>query len=76
MSTGYCQKNKDKLQLAKCIKIFLKKRKTKNINMFVKDIEILLKKKNNNRKQEYCHEHYIKQRLIEYGRNYYIKLKK
>lgn len=45
MSTGYCQKNKDKLQLAKCIKIFLKKRKTKNINMFVKDIEILLKKK-------------------------------
>ena len=47
MSTGYYKKTKKgfKKSLVEGIKVFLKKRKTKSINMLVKDIEIFLKKK-------------------------------
>ena len=66
------------MRLAKGIKIFQKKRKTKIVNMLAKDIKTLLKKVS---QQEYCCErHKIfpeneKQRLVEYGRHYYIILK-
>ena len=48
MTTNYYQNHKENLKkkLAKDIKIFLKKRKTKGQNCPKKDIKLLLKKKN------------------------------
>ena len=47
MTNNYYQKNKEKLKKkhVKDIKISLKKKKTKSVNMLVSDIEIFLKKK-------------------------------
>ena len=47
MLTGYYQKIKEKLskRLVKGNKLFLKKKKTKRANAFVRDLEICLKKK-------------------------------
>ena len=47
VSTGYYQKTRKgfKKRLAKSIKIFLKKRKTKSANMLVKSIKIFPRKK-------------------------------
>ena len=46
MTSNYYQKNKSfKKKHVKGTKIFLKKKKTKNANMLVSDIEIVLKNK-------------------------------
>ena len=46
MLTRYYQKKQKRFQRkARSIKIFLKKKKTKGINMLLNDIEIFLKKK-------------------------------
>ena len=58
----------------KGIKIFLKGKKTKNVNMLVNDIEIFLKKKTE--KGQYGCEHYKnlpkdeKQKIVEYRKKY------
>ena len=76
------ENNKEKKTLAKGIKIFLKRGKTKNTNTLGKKEEKEKEKWQQNEKQEYpCEQHKNlskdeKQRLVEYKRNYYISLKK
>ena len=59
MPAKYYQKNKQKLQKGahEGIEIFLKKRKTKSVNMIVKCIKIFLKKKKKKKCQYYLKHH-------------------
>ena len=63
--------------LVKGIKVFLKKKKTKNKNMVASDIKILMTKKKIKKHQckRECYKNLSKEQkkiLVEYKRNYYI----